>query len=124
MTFRRAEPDGNLSILRLSSENGTWDVGFFPVIFGVRVGINRRGSEGFWVKEYCAGADQVFQGQLLLCLVAILECLPENTTERELQNLLPGYRVKPINLDPCWPALQQLRDRLQRHVQNPATHPA
>lgn len=95
-----------------ASENNVWEIGIYPVLFGVRVRGGRVGCQGLDI-DYCAGNDPVFLSQLLTTVMSILESFPETLTSQELHTLLPGYEKKPINLDPCWEKLQQLaKERL------------
>jgi hypothetical protein len=89
------------------SEGGQWEIGARSMIFGVRICGNRVGSIAF-AFDYCAGANVGFVHILLLVMLSILESLPEETTERELQNMLPSWEIRPIDKDPCWQKLQQL----------------
>ena len=89
------------------SQNDVWSFGIYPVIFGYRVRACRVGAQAV-VIDYCAADQPAFLAQLLLTVQLILEQLPEDLTEGELQRLLPTWQRRPINFDPCWPALQAL----------------
>lgn len=106
MIFSRAEPtpDGSGLYSRYLSENGVWEVGFAQMLFGVRVRAGLADGCTFSV-DYCAGPDRLFQAQLLAVVIRILEQYPENVSVRELENSLPTYQIRPINLDPCWQKL-------------------
>jgi hypothetical protein len=52
--------------------------------------------------------DKNFTYSLLLTMKSILQFLPESTTERELQRMLPNWQTRPIDRDPCWGKLQKL----------------
>ena len=64
------------------------------MLFGVRVSGGIVGSHTYTF-DYCAGADESFQQQLFLIMFSILSNLPEEITDRELQQMLPTYRVRP-----------------------------
>jgi len=107
ITFQRAQPDENFSIMRFESEDGRCEVGLSPVLFGVRVRAGDVGSMAVDI-DYCAGADVLFQLQLLDVIKRIIETFPTGTPMRDIAAQLPTYERRPINQDPCWPALQQL----------------
>lgn len=89
------------------SDTGKWELGLVPMLFGVRVRAGLNGAD--WCEiDYCAGADQAFQLELLITVLTILESFPESTTPHELHERMPGFQRKPINLDPCWGKLQCL----------------
>lgn len=107
MKFKKTAPDENYSIARLVDETGQWEFGMRRVLYGNRVACNRIGT-GCYVADYCAADDQSFLLLLFAVMYNILEQLPPETTETELQRVLPRYDRKPINLDPCWQNLQCL----------------
>lgn len=107
MDFAQGQKTDAFPIERLVSTGGRWEVGIRPVIFGFRVCGGIIGS-GCYAFDYCAGANRGFILQLLAVMIGILEQLPEETTEQQLQDLLPGWRVRPIDQDPCWDNLQNL----------------
>lgn len=107
MKFTRAEPTGNFPKLRMVSEDGAYEVGLYPVLFGVRIRAGRVNSPVCDI-DYCAGADQLFQVMLLGTVVAILESLPNGTPSSEIRRMMPGFERKPINQDPCWEKLQAM----------------
>jgi hypothetical protein len=112
MNFKKSEADENYQIARWVSENNVWEIGLNPVIFGIRVVGGRVGS-GCYSINYCAANDKMFALQVLVTVFRIMVLLPESTTARELEDLLPKYDVKPINLDPCWENLQELAAKLE-----------
>ena len=89
------------------SDNGLWMIGTWPVLYGVRAIAWHRDSVSRSA-DYCAGSDAAFLAELLAVLRTIFSALPESTTEDEMTKLLPNWRQRPIDTDPCWPALQQL----------------
>jgi hypothetical protein len=90
------------------SADDLWSIGTNPVLFGMRVIAFRDGSAGP-VVDYCAGSDPIFKCQLLLAVAAIfIRHLPDGATEQQVLNLMPTWRTRPINSDPCWPKLQAL----------------
>lgn len=107
MKLTKTETTEDFDCARFASPTGQWEVGVKRVIFGWRVVGNRVGSSGY-VFNYCAGSDRGFLMALVLVIQAIFAGLPEETTERELEMMLPGYDVKPIDRDPCWGKLQAL----------------
>ncbi len=89
------------------SENDAWSFGIYPVMFGFRVRACRVGADSV-VIDYCAADQPAFLVQLMLIVQLVLEQLPEDLSEQELARLLPSWQRRPINFDPCWPALQAL----------------
>lgn len=112
MRFSKAEPDATY-FLRFVSESGRWEVGLHRVLYGVRVQLSLVGDVGPTL-DYCAGADTTFIMELLCTLIMILDGIPENMPQHELEALFPGYTIRPIDKDPvCWPYLQQMAFRPQ-----------
>jgi hypothetical protein len=66
------------------------------------------------VVDYCAGQDDDFLKQLITTVIIILESFDENTPEIDVERVLPTYKTKPINLDPCWAQLKKVA--LGRHI--------
>lgn len=118
MKFTHAEPDENFRILRLVSEGGRWEAGLVPMLFGVRVRVGVVGASAV-VIDYCAGADQAFQFDLLATILIILDGLPESTGEVEILRMMPTYKVRPINKDSCW--LKLLEMAKAAHSSQPVT---
>jgi hypothetical protein len=54
MNFNPAEPNENF-FQRWISEEGRWEIGFYRVIFGVRVRLGLVGADGV-ILDYCAAA--------------------------------------------------------------------
>jgi hypothetical protein len=116
MKFRRAPTEPNFDRLKLVSEGGEWELGLWSVMFGVRLRFGRTGSCGVEL-DYCAGADTMFQLELLNAVHIILQEVPETVTESELHRMFPDYTLKPINNCPyCWPRLQQMRDEARARL--------
>lgn len=109
LKFKLDTPNENFPLLRFLSEDGGYEVGLMPVLYGVRVRAGRVGDSFVFI-DYCAGADRDFQARLLGVIIDILETLPVGITPREVQDLMPGYDIRPIDKDPCWPTLIELRD--------------
>jgi hypothetical protein len=110
MRFKAAPTEPNFDRFKLVSEGGEWELGLWSVMFGVRVRFGRTGAGGVEL-DYCAGADPLFQMELLNAVHIILLEIPETVTESELRRIFPDFHVKPINLDPyCWPEIQRMRD--------------
>src|SRR5436309_442192 len=112
MKFRRAIPDENFDVLKFVSAEGRWELGLRSHLFGaVRVLLSKTGSQ--WINvEYCAGDDFVFQLELLDAVGIILMQFPESVSGGDIEAFFPGYETKPINRDPCWRKLCELRDRI------------
>jgi len=92
-----------------SSQNGTWLIGTYPVLFGVRVVAWRSGSMTRCV-DYCVGASRPDLITLLALIRQIFELhLPEDATEEQVTCLLPGWSWRPVQTDPaCWKRLHEL----------------
>ena len=90
------------------SADGFWSIGTKPVIFGMRVVAWRDRSAGPTV-DYCAGDNPPFLSELLITVATIFSRhLPDGAAERQVLNLMPTWQRRPIDGDPCWPALQAL----------------
>lgn len=111
MNFKRAIPTENYMFARFVSENGRWELGLTPVLFGVRV---RAGLAGeCWCDvDYCAGDDPGFAFELLATMVIILESFPESASGREVSRALPEWKRRPINKDDCWPKLKAMAAKI------------
>jgi hypothetical protein len=103
----KAEPTEDFPLAHYISPSGQWEMGVRQMIYGARVSGNRTGSHAF-AFDYCGGANPGVIHLLLMVMLSILSRLPEATTERELEQMLPICIVKPIDRDPCWQKLQQL----------------
>ena len=101
---------------RWVSENGVWEIGVFPVMFGKRVRAGLVNAPDC-VVDYCAGADEDFLKELIVAIMIILESFDEDVSTIEVERILPTYRTKPINLDPCWPSLKRIA--LERSISKP-----
>ncbi len=80
------------------------------MMFGVRIRAGLTDS-GCCDIDYCAGADKLFQLELLATVILILEKFPEDISGAEVGRTMPSYITKPINLDPCWVKLQEMAKR-------------
>jgi hypothetical protein len=98
---------------RVTHRGSRWRVGVNPVMFGTRVVAWRQGSHGPTV-DYCAGRDSLFLSELLATVATIMRGLPDEISEAELARRMPRWEVRPINGDPCWPALQRMAWRMGR----------
>lgn len=108
MKFAIVPQDMNFLLLKFASENGRWELGIAPVLFGKRVVASLAGSE-FRTIDYCAGEDWAFCLALLETVKAILERLPETVSERAVELVMPKWKRRPINLDQeCWGKLQRM----------------
>jgi hypothetical protein len=113
MTFEPAQQTENYDMYRLVTPSGKWELGLWRVLFGVRVRFSQVGSCGC-VLDYCAGDDALFQMELLEAVRTILKKVPEDTPQHVIQDMFPGYHIKPINRDPqCWPAIQALAAKIR-----------
>lgn len=116
MKFKMAKPEPNFDRLKLVSEGGIWELGLWSVMFGVRLRLGRTGAGGVNL-DYCAGANQLFQMELLNAVHIILQEVPETISERDLEAMFPDYTRKPINHDEyCWKRLQQMRDETRSRL--------
>lgn len=107
MKFTVAPTTEDFLIHRLTSENNVWEVGIYPVLFGIRVAANPVGEIAYTI-NYCCGNNPEFSLVLLATVVGILESLPESISEREVSRLFPTYKVRPIDKDECWIKLQEM----------------
>lgn len=108
MKFTQVEPNENFPAGRWVSEQQRWEIGFCPVMFGVRVRFGQIGSNCVEL-DYCAGADATFALILLATVVQILSTVPETASSQEIRQMFPTYTVKPIDRDPfCWERLKEM----------------
>ena len=98
MTFHDAETDENFPLLRRVSEGGRWELGLYPMMFGVRVRLGIVGN-GWCTLDYCAGPNPAEQFFLLGLVAGNLYWLPEESSEVDLQSIFPRQRIKPMHLD-------------------------
>jgi hypothetical protein len=113
LKFIKIDSNPDFDLAHYISTGGQWEIGVRLMIFGVRICGNRVGSIAY-AFDYCAGANMGFAQVLLLVMFSILDSLPEEITERELENMLPSWEVRPIDRDPCWGKLQQLAIKLAK----------
>lgn len=76
-------------------------------MYGLRVRAGKVKNDWCTI-DYCAGKDEVFLKQLLAVILIILETFDENTCEREVENILPFNKIKPLSLDPAWDRLKKI----------------
>lgn len=112
MKLLEVEPNINYPISHYISEGGRWEIGIRPVLFGYRVCAGPTDRPIYSI-DYCAGNDVLFLAQLYATIFKLIEYLPKDITINEFESMLPSYKVKPINLDPCWENLKQLVHKLQ-----------
>ncbi len=106
MIFKTTEPDVNFGVLKLESEQ--WELGLTQFMFGRRVRLSRKGAQVCDI-DYCAGADEGFQKDLLVLVRVILLPLPETVDRSVVQAMFPQSRIKPVNLDE--ELMEQLREQ-------------
>lgn len=108
MKFSPVKPNENFAIARWLSKEGGWELGFRPMLFGVRVSLAKVGADGCCI-DYCAADDEGFAIALLGVVAKILERYSEDVAERQLRQDFPNYEIKPINKDPlCWAQLKAM----------------
>jgi len=118
MKFSIAPRTINFPISRFVSENGRWEIGLVPVLFGVRVRAGLVGSD--WVNvDYCAGDNPAFALELLATMLEIMTWLPEEITGGQVEAMMPKYQRRPIDRDPCWQKLQYLAESLRSSTATP-----
>lgn len=107
MIFTQVAKDENYDVVKYTSQGGRWDLGLKAMFFGVRL---RFGLANYPVADldYCAGDDIEFQLDLLRAVTLILLPVPEEITPREICDMFPKCRVKPVCLDPCWDVLVRM----------------
>jgi hypothetical protein len=114
MKFSKSNPCADHMLdPRWVSENGVWEIGVFPVMFGKRVRAGTINSPSC-VVDYCAGGNDDFLKEILVTIIVILESFDESVKEVDIERILPTYKTKPINLDPCWAQLKKVA--LERHI--------
>jgi len=114
MKFKIAQKTEQFDALRLVSEGGIWELGLWSVMFGRRIRLGKVG-EGCVNLDYCAGDNLLFQLEVLNAVRCILLDVPEDVDVWAIENLFPGYEIKPINLDShCWPTLQALAEKARK----------
>jgi hypothetical protein len=114
MRFHEVEPDENFPLRKFESTGKRWEWGLAPMLFGVRV---RVGQVGWPVCEvdYCCGPNSDEQSFWLGFISGLMMQLPEAITPRELCDLFPRQKIKPISLDKdCQEALFQLAETLSK----------
>lgn len=105
---------------RWTSENGVWEIGVYPVMYGKRIRAGIVKSPCCAV-DLCAGRDEDVLKELAVLVMYILESFPEDVKTSEVEEVFPFCRVKPINNDPCWEELRKLA--LRCRLLSPANAP-
>lgn len=108
MTFTKVHPNENYDVERWISSGGGWELGYYKVMFGVRVRFGPVG-DGYCLLDLCAGADRKLRDDILRCVMCVLIPMKEDLTDEEIRQAFPctSSRIKPMNMDECWDALQQ-----------------
>lgn len=116
MMFNQAEVDENFDIMKWVSPGGIWELGYYRVMYGVRVRFGRAG-EGYVLLDLCAGADRALQDVLLRYTMIILMPIAEDSTDRQITEAFPCVhsQIKPIDKDVCW---QQMQERAASTLQD------
>lgn len=91
---------------RWLSETGTWELGFWPTIYGCRVRAGRTDDYCCVPIDYCCGDDAVLLMEVLMVVAKLMEPLPDSATNADVERIFPRHTTKPIHLDPIWPQLQ------------------
>jgi len=102
MKFKVTPPDENFPILRMVSEGGKWEVGYVPMIFGVRVRLGQVGNG--WVEcDLCCGPSLLLRAKVLCYILATLLTADEaGIDSKMMRQLFPQPTRKPLDLDPIW----------------------
>lgn len=95
MNFSPAESTEYLPKRRQLSENGRWEIGLYPVLYGTRVRAGIAGSP-CCVIDLCAGPTEKGQELLYSRILKILSRLPEEISEGEVSRMIPEHSVKPV----------------------------
>lgn len=117
MKFFPASVDENFPLMHMVSEDGFWEIGYVPMIFGVRVRIGRVG-EPYVLVDYCAGDTFDGRSRLLLLCLTLLEGVDEVVSDQRILELFPFEKIKPIFNDSLWEIL-----KAAAISQNPAVGP-
>jgi len=94
MKFRRVEPNGTYSSLRMSSEQGVWEFGLSVGSSGTRLRMGRAGRPPR-VLDFCMGQDANCYASVTLAVLAKLDRLPEESNEEEIDGLFPWAGTRP-----------------------------
>jgi len=117
MRFTETQPNENFPIMRMISETGRWEIGYWPVLYGVRVRLGLTGSPGCDV-DYCCGASTKLRAEVLLVMLVILETVGEQAPQGEISDLFPMAWAKPIDRDSVWPLLVEFARECEGRVVN------
>ena len=106
MNFMKAEDTENYMERRVS-ENGVWEFGIRPVLFGYRVAFGPNNT-CFYSYDYCCADKPDLLKATHHALLRILESFPEEATEHEILAELPEWNRRPIDQDDCFENLLKL----------------
>lgn len=118
MKLTQTEKSDAFPIVRYTSENNLWEVGIYPVLFGVRVGANPVGDFCYAI-EYCAGDNPGFAFALLITVIKILESLPETVSACDVRDLFPSYALRLVDRDNCWKTLLKMAGNVESQPKIP-----
>lgn len=118
MQLKLAEKTLNYPMLRLISENDVWEMGLYPVIYGVRVSCNRIGSGTYLKGGYCCGRSPLLVMEVCLAIALILSTFDESAEEWKVDLVLPQWNLRPINRDDGLANLRRVVRRFS-HVKIP-----
>jgi hypothetical protein len=100
--FTYTTPDINYPVCHLISENGKWECGFSPVLFGVRFRISEVGAS-CCEADLCCGDSGVLRAIVLSYCLEQMEKLDEKTvTPIMINKMFPPSKIKPLDHDPEW----------------------
>jgi hypothetical protein len=94
MKFNEAPTTQNFPDKRWVSEEGVWEIGLYPIVGGERLRLGKVGN-GWLTIDYHTDEDDPAGALLLLSLVTeILKYFPESSTEKEIDEVFPSYRLQ------------------------------
>jgi hypothetical protein len=99
MDLYLSTPDINYPILRLESQNKIWEMGIYPTMYGTRVSCGKIGSHTYLKGGYCCGISPTLLMEVAIAVSIILSSFPESATMNEVDSVLPGWNLRPINRD-------------------------
>lgn len=116
MEFVPTVLDENYTLTKYVSTGGGWEMGHVQMLYGVRIRLSRTGDGGCNL-DYCAGDSPIHQVLIFEAVRTILRKVPEDTDDRTVEAMFPGYSVKPIQRDPtCFDELIARAERVQREL--------
>jgi hypothetical protein len=102
MKFKLAQTDENFPLLRMVSEGGKWELGYVPMLFGVRVRLGRVGAYKVDC-DLCCGSDPELRARVLGYILITLYSKDEaGLTAQSIRSLFPQPTVKPLDRDSIW----------------------